>query len=127
MDYHEFIAVVCDRYQAGNGKRMESDALSFIRDHPEGCVCELRVNPGSSRSRLEGINNGGIAVSVHSPPEKGRANREALRLLSSFLGIPPSRLEVLSGRSSRNKSLLLRGMSSLDAARLFSSLPRDEG
>ena len=106
---------------------MENDVPSFIREHPEGCVCEIRVKPGSSRSRVEGITDGRVSVSVHSPPEKGRANREALRVLSSFLGIPPSRLEVLSGRSSRNKSLLVRGLSSLDAARLFSSLPRDEG
>ena len=92
---------------------------SPVREHPDGCVCEVRVKPGSSRSRVEGTASGRIVVSVHSPPREGRANRETIKVFSAFLGVPPSRLVVVRGETSREKSILVRGLSKSDALVLF--------
>ena len=72
---------------------------------------EIRVRPGSSRREVAGMAAGRIVVCVHSPPEKGRASREALQVLAEALGLPPSRLEVVRGNQSRNKTVLARGLS----------------
>ncbi len=97
-----------------------------IREHPEGCVCEVRVRPGSSRSRVDGLVGGRVAIAVHSPPQKGRANREALRVLASFLGVPPSSLAVLRGETSRDKTVLVRGLPCGEASRILASFPQSE-
>ncbi|NPV59009.1 MAG: DUF167 domain-containing protein [Actinobacteria bacterium] len=98
---------------------MGGEVESPVREHPEGCVCEVRVKPGSSRSLVEGTASGRIVVSVHSPPREGRANREAVKVLSAFLGVPPSRLVVVRGEASREKSILVRGLSKREALGLL--------
>lgn len=82
----------------------------------------VKVYPGSSRSRLEGISGGRLSVRVHSRPEKDRANREALSLISRVLGIPVSRLEIVRGRSSREKTVLLHGLEVQEAEARLSAI-----
>ncbi|MEW6554976.1 MAG: DUF167 domain-containing protein [Actinomycetota bacterium] len=82
-----------------------------VRGHPDGSVVDIRVRPSSSRRGLEGLVEGRLTVCVHSPPEKGKANKEALKVLSEALGISPSRIEVLGGQSSRSKTVLVRDLS----------------
>jgi uncharacterized protein (TIGR00251 family) len=62
----------------------------------------VRVKP---RSRVEEVSGEGDSsvVRVKEPPVEGRANRAVLRLLASHLGVPESRLRIVSGFSSRNK------------------------
>jgi uncharacterized protein (TIGR00251 family) len=62
----------------------------------------VRVKP---RSRVEEVSGEGdsYVVRVKEPPVEGRANRAVLRLLASHLGVPESRLRIVSGFSSRNK------------------------
>jgi len=81
-----------------------------VRSHPDGSTIDIKVRPSSTRRCLEGFSGGRIVVCVHSSPEKGKANKEALRVLSDVLGAPPSRLEVIRGQSSRDKTILVRGL-----------------
>jgi uncharacterized protein (TIGR00251 family) len=82
----------------------------FVRGCDDGAFIEISVRTGSSRQGISGISGGRIAVSVHSHPEKGKANREVLKVLSGALGLPPSRLEVVSGKTSRKKTILAHGI-----------------
>lgn len=90
-------------------------ASAAVREHPEGSLIALRVRPSASRRAVEGLVGEAIAVSVHSPPEKGRANKEVLQVLSAALGIPPSCLQVIKGVSSRSKTVLARGITPSEA------------
>jgi len=52
----------------------------------------------------------GLIVSVKSPPTKGKANRELLRILRDFLeqlGCQPTRCTIVRGHASRNKIVLV--------------------
>lgn len=82
---------------------------------PEGVVLKIRLRPSSSRQGIVGVQDDRLLISVHSPPEKGKANREALKVLARHLGVPASRLEITSGLASRLKTVLARG---LDRGRL---------
>lgn len=62
----------------------------------------VRVKPRSKVEEVTGEGDGYV-VRVKEPPIEGRANRAVLRLLASHLGVPESRLRVVSGFSSRNK------------------------
>lgn len=58
------------------------------------------VVPGSSRSGVAGIHGDKLKLRVASPPEGGRANREAKEMLESMLGVD---VELVRGMSSRHK------------------------
>jgi hypothetical protein len=49
-------------------------------------------------------------VSVAAAPENGRANTAVLDLVASALRVPRSRIELVSGRTGRDKVVVLRGL-----------------
>ena len=50
-----------------------------------------------------------------APPEDGRANRELLALLSETLDLPGGSLELVAGSASRDKVVVLHGLTSREA------------
>jgi len=47
-------------------------------------------------------------VRVKEPPVEGRANRAVLKLLAKHLGVPESRLSIVSGLTSKNKVIEMK-------------------
>jgi len=80
-----------------------------------GTRLRLRVSPGAGRSRVVGRHGDAWKVRVAAPPEEGKANRALLGLLSETLAVPGGSLELVAGASSRDKVVLLRGLSSAEA------------
>jgi uncharacterized protein (TIGR00251 family) len=76
----------------------------------------LRVSPGSGRTEIVGRYGDAWKVRVGAPPERGRANDAVLRLLSERLGLPVSDLALVSGSTSRDKVVELRGLSFEEAS-----------
>lgn len=56
----------------------------------------------SKDGRLQVLGNE-ITISIKSPPERGRANAELVRLLSEHFEVEPSRVRIISGMKSRKK------------------------
>ena len=75
----------------------------------------LRVVPGATRSRVVGRYGDTWKVRVSAQPEGGKANDAVLGLLADALAVTRGDLELLSGRSSRDKVVVLDGMT-LDTA-----------
>ena len=48
---------------------------------------------------------------VAPAPERGRANEAVLAVLAAALELPPAQLELVSGRSSRDKVVAVTGLS----------------
>ncbi len=74
----------------------------------------MKALPHSARAGVRGVDGGALKVAVTAPPEKGKANAAVLVELAKFLGVPRSSLELLSGDSSRNKRVLVKGISADD-------------
>ena len=72
----------------------------------------LRVSPGTKRAGIVGRFADGWKVRVTAPPEAGRANDAVLTLLADALDVPRRDLEVTSGASSRDKVVMLDGLTS---------------
>jgi hypothetical protein len=70
----------------------------------------LRVSPGAARSVVVGRHGAGWKVRVAAPPEDGKANDAVVRLLSDTLALPARDVQIVSGRSSRDKIIALEGM-----------------
>ena len=80
----------------------------------------LKVNPRSSSDRIVGWIGDRLKIAVTAPPEKGKANAAVLRLLSRTLGIPGSRIRLVSGESTSEKVVGLHGV---EAREVLSRLP----
>ena len=81
----------------------------------EGGV-ELRVlvQPRASRSRVLGEHGGALKVALAAPPVDGAANEALVELLADLLGVPRRQVSLVSGQSSRRKTVQVTGV---DAAR----------
>jgi len=44
-----------------------------------------------------------ISISIKSPPERGKANRELVKKLAKHFGVSEDRIRIVSGMSSRKK------------------------
>ena len=64
----------------------------------------VRVQPGASRDALVGRWGEDWKIAVRAPPEKGKANESARRLLAKLLDIPPSDVRLITGAASRTKT-----------------------
>ncbi len=77
-----------------------------------GDTVEVRVTPraASSRVDVEPGPDGAIEVRVRvtAPPERGKANREVVKLLARELGVAPTGLEIVRGATSRRKTVRIK-------------------
>lgn len=82
-----------------------------IRETEEGIVFPIRVQPRASRTEICGCYGGSVKIRVAAPPFEGRANEECVIFLSRLFDISKSDLKVVSGEKSRNKEILISGIS----------------
>jgi uncharacterized protein (TIGR00251 family) len=81
----------------------------------------LRVSPGASRSEIVGPHGDAWRVRVAAPPESGKANEALLGLLAATLDVPRSSIEILSGHGSRDKTVVVRGLTKEDVDTRFAA------
>ena len=75
----------------------------------------LRVSPGARRTELVGRHGDAWKVRVSAPPEDGRANDAVLSLLAKQLDLPRRSLEIVSGKSGRDKVVRMAGISQAES------------
>jgi uncharacterized protein len=85
-----------------------------IEEHREGLVIGVRVSAGASRERVMGEHAGALKLSVAAAPERGKANKAVCELVAKTLGISRANVRVMSGDTSRDKKLLVAGLSRAD-------------
>ena len=72
---------------------------------------KLHVTPGAREDALAGWQGDSLRVKVRARPEKGRANDAVLRFLAGYLELPPSRIALVRGATSRDKLIEVEGLS----------------
>jgi len=82
--------------------------MPHLSNHPEGLVFSIYLQPRASKNRIEGAHGDALKIRIKAPPVDGAANEMCIRFMAKTLGVKRSRLQILSGRTSRNKRLLLR-------------------
>jgi uncharacterized protein len=71
----------------------------------------VRVVPRASRDAIEGERAGALQVRVMAPPVDDRANQAVRRLLAERLNVPLSAVRIVTGEKSRNKQVVIAGVS----------------
>lgn len=81
---------------------------------PDGVRLTVRVTPRAARNAIAGVAaeaDGATAlrVTVTAPPENGKANAAAVRLLARAWRVPKSSITIVSGAGTRRKGLMVAG------------------
>ncbi|QYK54124.1 MAG: DUF167 domain-containing protein [Fimbriimonadaceae bacterium] len=84
------------------------------------CLIEVRVNPRSTRERMEVCADGTFKVWVNAPPVDGEANLAVCRLVAKQLNLAPSRVTLHKGEKSRNKVLYINGLNRIQVDQIVS-------
>jgi uncharacterized protein (TIGR00251 family) len=74
-------------------------------------IIEVKVTPKASSNRLVEA-DGTIQVYVTTAPEDGKANKAVIRLLAKHYGVARSRISIIRGETSRNKTVEINNISS---------------
>lgn len=86
------------------------ESVGPLRQLRDGCVLAVRVRPRSDRDEVSGISvrtgvDARVVVRVRSAPVDDAANESCRRVVAEALGLAASRVRVVSGMRSRDKSL----------------------
>jgi len=85
---------------SGFEARLSGDAVRF----------SVRLQPRSSRNEIIGVQGVSLKVRVTAPPVEGMANEALIDLLSQSLRTSRRNVCIVSGLSSRNKMIEVRGV-----------------
>jgi uncharacterized protein len=63
------------------------------------------IQPRSSKNEVTGIYNDALKIRLTSPPVDGEANKSCMRFFAKWLGVSPSKVDIVQGLSSKNKTI----------------------
>ena len=81
----------------------------YLSETPEGVILNVRAQPRSSRSGLDGILGDAVKVRIRCAPVDGKANKELIETLAEAFDLPKSAVVFKGGETSKTKRILLRG------------------
>jgi uncharacterized protein len=70
----------------------------------------VKVHPRARRSAVTGRFGEAWKLDLAAPPVDGKANEECLRFFADLAGVPRSRVRIVTGSTSRIKSIEVEGM-----------------
>ena len=88
--------------------------MSWLRADADDVVLNLHIQPGAKKTAVAGLHGVALKIRLAAPPVDGKANDCLIAFLADKLGMPKSRVELVSGASSRAKRIRLQGMALAD-------------
>lgn len=68
----------------------------------------VKVNAGAQTESVRELDDGSLQVRTRAPASKGKANKRVLELLGEYLDVSPGDLEIVAGRTSPVKYIVVR-------------------
>jgi uncharacterized protein YggU (UPF0235/DUF167 family) len=68
-------------------------------------ILHIRARPNSSEIKIEKFGENRYLVFLKSPAENNEANIELLKVMGKYLGIPSTKIKIISGLLSKDKIL----------------------
>ena len=72
---------------------------------------KIKVAPGAKQNRIIGWHGDVLKVRISAQPEKGKANSGVRKLIAEALGVPIRNISVTVGLTSKNKHVVISGLS----------------
>ena len=84
--------------------------MTWLTDTPAGAVLNLRIVPRAAKNAIQGEHGDALKIRLCAPPVDGAANAALVEFLSDAFALPRARVQLLAGATSRNKRVLLSGL-----------------
>lgn len=96
---------------------------SAIWETERGTIVKVTVKPKSREKELVAeLSKDVIVVNLKSPAREGKANSELIKRVAKALSISSSSITLVAGHKSREKTLLVQGMSQEDIEQRLSTV-----
>ena len=77
-----------------------------------GAAIAIRVTPRAKKSQIVSIlSDSTIKIKLAAPPVEGKANEELIRFLAKVFKVRKSELEIVAGKTGRDKLVTVLGLS----------------
>jgi len=76
-----------------------------------GATFAIKVHPRAKKNAITGEIGDALKVSLTAPPVEGRANEACVEFFAKLLNVPRSSVTIAAGQNSRNKAILVAGLS----------------
>ena len=93
--------------------------MTFLREQADSASVSLSVHvqPKASRTRIAGLHGEALKLCITSPPVDGKANAAVIQFFAKLFKIPKAAVILASGEASRDKRIILAGVSLARARR----------
>lgn len=82
--------------------------MTAVAEQDGALLMKVFVQPRASKNSVAGHHGDAVKIRLTAPPVDGAANKMCLKFLSKWLGVPKSRIAIVSGETSRNKMVRIQ-------------------
>jgi len=82
---------------------MNDNPNDFFKIFGNYIIIKTKIIPGSSKNKIIGVYNDALKIAITAPPVEGKANKKCIAYLAKFFNVAKSKIEIISGQTSRNK------------------------
>lgn len=106
--------------------------MSFYEPYKNGCLVKIKLAPNASVNAfgaevyIDANGNEYLKASVVTVPEKGKANKELIKMLAKKLKIAVSGIEIIAGQSDHFKKIFINMEYTKEAELKLSSLKKEK-
>ncbi len=92
-----------------------------LKSDAGGVSFAVRVSPRASRSKVTGVHDAALKVSLAAPPVDGEANEELCALLAKLLGVAKRAVRITQGERGKSKVVRVEGVTEAEVLGLLRS------
>jgi uncharacterized protein (TIGR00251 family) len=96
------------------------EASLRIREKQGAVELAIHVQPRARRSEIAGFHDRALKVRIAAPPVDDSANRAVVEFFASLLQVSKSRIKIVAGNRSKDKTLRIEGVTVSTVIRLIS-------
>jgi len=86
----------------------------WLKQTPNGITLNLHCQPGAKLTKVAGLHDGCLKISLQAPALENKANELLLAWLSKQLKVPQKQIQFISGQNSRKKRVEIWGSITAD-------------
>ena len=86
----------------------------WLKQTPNGITLNLHCQPGAKLTKVVGLHDGCLKISLQAPALENKANELLLAGLSKQLKVPQKQIQFISGQNNRKKRVEIWGSITAD-------------
>jgi len=86
----------------------------WLKQTPSGITLSLHCQPGAKQTKVIGLHDDYLKITLQAPPLENKANTLLVAWLSKQLKVPQKQIQFISGQNNRRKRIEIQGDISLE-------------